>query len=166
VKGSKARDAANQITPALAVAFADDKLELACRNLEEWRDAGFSSGGSGGGSGHGDPTAVKVLARFERPSSDQVERDYQALPGMLRRLKMDAAAIEKLVLRNTTPTGEAPPEYKVYCAVLACMEEISQDSAEPECPRCRKHRARYGLPYPDKHVMRDGREIVVQVRTA
>lgn len=158
LSSAKVRELANAAHHELTKVIAGERLELTYRNCTDWKDSGFSSGASGGGSGHGDPVAVKVLARFERQSPDAAAHDLQRLQSIVQIVTPLLVELDKLIVRNTTPTKEMPPEYDVMCDNMACRQVVKPgEIVDGECSKCRKHRSKYHLPWPKKHtVQRDG----------
>jgi hypothetical protein len=151
----------NAALPLILQAIADygdwhDKLAL-------WAEAGYPSGSSGptGVGGHSDPTARFAL--IEDRMAHELKRTRDDLDTLAAAVRVVLTSADSLARRRAWVVNPAkPPEksYLIFCDNPRCQERIREEANERSrdglCPRCYRHRDRYGRDYPMKEVVRRG----------
>jgi hypothetical protein len=122
--------------------------------LAEWATVGFQSGGGVAVSGSCSSSITERAALkpdLMRDALAETDRKFADLSELAEWFAKRRA----WVLASPKP----PEEWAVHCENPKCRERLKENERprNGECPRCARHRARYGLAWPLKHV--DGRQV-------
>lgn len=143
------------------------QLPEADRRYHEWTRGGHkkASIGEGGSRGNEHPIPVSQKVRDRKPDgtptrwgpigpADDVDREIRRRRKTLFEALLAAnnalirAEQELTWFLKTADPIEDPPE--IPCANLRCTNMLEPGRNEGECSRCRKHKSRHGLSYPQQ----------------
>lgn len=148
-----------ELLPGICTEFVARRGQVA-----EWvQGYGYPSssmGGLPGANDEGGRTAARAIALVEH--GDELGRRLAEADDAFDRL-VAAAHILTAFIAWSKPVGKVPTDAEAPPICATCSEPVERGNIRNgECNRCRMHRARYGLAFPNRHVNpADGSEITL-----